>query len=162
VLVGRRVLHIVDNTSALSRAVHGYANEPDMANITNSLHMCDAMLGVDSWWEWVPSKANVADLPVRDPPTWDGEARGVVAKIYSRIDAQGFGRRELRLPTSAQLGNPAEMLRGVRMLAAWVAAGSLSNYGFTTSAQAPSSSACHPRSPLLRLRLCGGGPIQHA
>ena len=122
-LVGRKVLHIVDNTSALSKAVHGYANEPDMANITNSLHMCDAMLGVESWWEWVPSKANVADLPVRDPSTWDGEARGVVAKIYSRIDAQGFGRRELRLPTSAQLGNPAEMLRGVRVLAARVAAG---------------------------------------
>ena len=123
VLAGRKVLHFVDNTSALSKAVHGYANEPDMANLTNSLHMCDAMLGVDSWWEWVPSKANVADLPSRDPSTWDGEARGVMAKINSRIDAQGFGRRELRLPTSAQLGNPAEMLRGVRVLAARVAAG---------------------------------------
>ena len=86
--------------------------------------VCSSAGSVDSWWEWVPSKANVADLPVRDPSTWDGEARGVVAKIYSRIDAQGFGRRELRLPTSAQLGNPAEMLRGVRVLAARVAAGS--------------------------------------
>ena len=124
VIAGRKVLHFVDNTSALSKAVHGYANEPDMANITNSLHMCDAMLGVDSWWEWVPSKANVADLPSRDPSTWDGEARGVMAKINSRIDTQGFGRRELRLPTADQLGDPAEMLRGARMLAARVAAGS--------------------------------------
>jgi len=66
----------------------------------------------------------VADLPSRDPSTWDGEARGVMAKINSRIDTQGFGRRELRLPTADQLGDPAEMLRGARMLAARVAAGS--------------------------------------
>ena len=95
-----------------------------MASITNSLHMCDAMLGVDAWWEWVPSKANVADLPSRDPSTWDDEASGVMARLHSRIDEQGFGRRELRLPTSAQLGSPAEMLHGARMLAAGVAAGS--------------------------------------
>ena len=41
-----------------------------------------------------------------------------------RLDEQGFGRRELRLPTSAQLGSPTEMLHGARMLAAGVAAGS--------------------------------------
>ena len=124
VLAGRKVIHFLDNTTALSKAVHGYANEPDMATITNSLHMCDAMLGIDAWWEWVPSKANVADLPSRDPSTWDDEARGVMAKLHSRIDEQGFGRRELRLPTSAQLGSPAAMLHGARMLAAGVAAGS--------------------------------------
>ena len=60
---GREVIHFVDNTTALSKAVHGYANEPDMANLVNSLHICDAMLAIDAWWEWVPSKANVADLP---------------------------------------------------------------------------------------------------
>ena len=124
VLAGRKVVHFVDNTTALSKAVHGYANEPDMASITNSLHMCDTMLGIDAWWEWVPSKANVADLPSRDPSTWDDEARGVMAKLHSRIGEQGFGRRELRLPTSAQLGSPAEMLHGARMLAVGVAAGS--------------------------------------
>ena len=123
VLAGREVIHFVDNTTALSKAVHGYANEPDMANLVNSLHICDAMLAIDAWWEWVPSKANVADLPSRDPSTWDEAARHVMAKINSRMDEQGFGRRELRLPTTAQLSVPAEMMHGARTLAAAVVTG---------------------------------------
>ena len=123
VLAGRKVIHFVDNTTALSKAVHGYANEPDMANLVNSLHICDAVLAVDAWWEWVPSKANVADLPSREPSTWDDAARRVMAKINSRMDEQGFGRRELRLPTTAQLSVPAEMLHGARTLAAAVVTG---------------------------------------
>jgi hypothetical protein len=31
-LLGKRVVHFVDNTVALSAAVHGYANEPDRAH----------------------------------------------------------------------------------------------------------------------------------
>ena len=123
VLAGKEVIHFVDNTTALSKAVHGYANEPDMANLVNSLHICDAVLAIDAWWEWVPSKANVADLPRRDPSTWDEAARRVMAKINSRMDEQGFGRRELRLPTAAQLSVPAEMLHGARTLAAAVVTG---------------------------------------
>ena len=46
-----------------------------------------------------------------------------MAKINSRIDEQGFGRRELRLPTTAQLSVPAEMLHGARTLAAAVVTG---------------------------------------
>jgi hypothetical protein len=38
-----------------------------MANLVNSLHICDAVLAVDAWWEWVPSKANVA--VIRPPGT---------------------------------------------------------------------------------------------
>ena len=33
----RKVLHLIDNTVALSKSVHGYANEPDMAAVVNSL-----------------------------------------------------------------------------------------------------------------------------
>ena len=33
-----KVLHLIDNTVALSKSVHGYANEPDMAAVVNSLH----------------------------------------------------------------------------------------------------------------------------
>jgi len=54
VLFGRQVLSFIDNTVALSKAVHGYANEPDMAAVINSLHACDAALGIDAWNEWVP------------------------------------------------------------------------------------------------------------
>ena len=95
-----------------------------MANLVNSLLICDAVLAIDAWWEWVPSKANVADLPSRDPSTWDDAARRVMARINSRMDEQGFGRRELRLPTAAQLSVPAEMLDGARTLAAAVVTGS--------------------------------------
>jgi len=123
VLFGRRVLHFVDNTCALSKAVHGYANEPDMAAVTNSVHACDAALGIDSWWEWVPTDANVSDLPSREPSTWNEKARGIMAKLRARMAAQGFGRRELRLPSATQLENPSEMLRGAQALAADVAAG---------------------------------------
>ena len=94
-----------------------------MANLVNFLHICDAVFATDAWWEWAPSKANVADLPSRDPSTWDEAARRVMAKINSRMDEQGSGRRELRLPTAAQLSVPAEMPHGARTLAAAVVTG---------------------------------------
>ena len=123
ILFGRRVLHFVDNTVALSKAVHGYANEPDMAAVTNSIHVCDAVLGVDAWFEWLPSNSNVSDLPSREPKTWDKKARAIMADLRARMAFQGFGRRGLLLPTAAQLENPSEMLRRVRLLAAKVKAG---------------------------------------
>ena len=55
VMYRRKVLHLIDNTVALSKSVHGYANEPDMAAVVNSLHVCDAAFGVEAWFEWVPS-----------------------------------------------------------------------------------------------------------
>ena len=74
VLLGRRVLSFIDNTVALSKSVHGYVNEPDMAAVVNALHVCDAAFGVESWNEWVPSHANVSDLPSREP--FDMRRRG--------------------------------------------------------------------------------------
>ena len=123
VLAGRRVIHFIDNTVALSKAVHGYANEPDMATVTNALHVCDAVLGIDAWWEWVPSAANVADLPSRAASTWSAAARALMAKIHQRISAQGFGRRTLQLPTADQLDDPVAMMRGALEMAAAVKAG---------------------------------------
>ena len=123
VLFGRQVLSFIDNTVALSKAVHGYANEPDMAAVINSLHACDAALGIDAWNEWVPSHANVSDLPSREPSTWDAEARATMAALRARMAEQGFGRRELRLPTAAQLDNPSLMFQAASELAAAVAAG---------------------------------------
>ena len=76
--------------------------------------MCDAALRVDAWWEWVPSAANVADLPSRAASTWGESARALMAKIHQRISDQGFGRRTLRLPTADQLDDPVAMMRGAR------------------------------------------------
>ena len=116
------MIHFVDNTVALSKSVHGYANEPDMAAVVNSIHTCDAALGVEAWFEWVPSHANVSDLPSRDPSKWDDEARTIMASLRSRMSARGIYQRELRLPTVAQLEDPSLMLAGARALADGVAA----------------------------------------
>ena len=125
--------------------------------------VCSSAGSVDSWWEWVPSKANVADLPVRDPSTWDGEARGVVWPRYTRASTRKASDGVscdflLRLSSATPQRCCAES-------ACWPQGSRpdhLSNCDLTTSAQAPSSAACHPRSPFLPLRLCGGGPIPEA
>ena len=117
VLHRRRVLHFIDNTVALSKAVHGYAKEPDMAAVVNSLHACDAALGIEAWFEWVPSHANVSDLPSRDPATWDDEARALMESIRARMAARGIRPRELRLPTVGQLNDPLLMVEAARALA---------------------------------------------
>ena len=114
VLRDRRVLCFVDNTVALSKLVHGYAREPDMAAVTNSLHVCDAVLRVDAWFEWVPSNANVSDLPSRDPATWDAKARGVMARLRRRV-ARRDARRVV-FPGVAELQRPAAMLERAREL----------------------------------------------
>ena len=113
-LRGRRVLHFIDNTVALSKTVHGYANEPDMAAATSALHLCDAMLGVDSWFEWVPSHANISDLPSRDAATWDAEARAVMARLRTRVRRED--RREVAFPSAAELDDPSVMLERARRL----------------------------------------------
>ena len=61
----QRVVHFVDNTGALSAMVHGYARKPDMARMVNVFHA--QMVGLQCEWygEWVPSKANPADIPTR-------------------------------------------------------------------------------------------------
>lgn len=106
---GGRAVCFVDNTVALSKAVHGYANAPDMAAITNVLHVCDACLGVDSWFEWVPSAANIADIPSRDPLTWDGDVSALWARVSARV-APSDSRR-MAMPTMAELESPAAMMR---------------------------------------------------
>jgi hypothetical protein len=52
-------------SSALSAAVHGYSKATDMENMTNELHLQLAKLQVSVWFEWVPSLANISDLPSR-------------------------------------------------------------------------------------------------
>jgi len=63
---GRRVVHFVDNTVALSALVHGYARKPDLAKSVNVFYAQAAGLRTHVYFEWVPSKANIADLPSRE------------------------------------------------------------------------------------------------
>ena len=54
-----------DNIGALSALINGYASKPDMGRIVNAFHAAQFLLGARIWLEWVPSAANVADLPSR-------------------------------------------------------------------------------------------------
>ena len=63
---GRRVLHFVDNTSALYAVYNGYSRAADSSWMVNMFHCMNATIRADIWWEYVASKANIADLPSRN------------------------------------------------------------------------------------------------
>ena len=63
--LGRKVNHFIDNTVALSALVHGYAGKPDLAKITNVFYMQALGLRASVYFDYVASKANIADLPSR-------------------------------------------------------------------------------------------------
>jgi len=65
-LQGRSFIHFVDNTFALSIFVHGYASRPDCAALVNPYYLKLASLNAQPYFEWVPSKANLSDLPSRE------------------------------------------------------------------------------------------------
>ena len=62
---GRKVIHFVDNAGSLSHLVNGYAGRPDSAHVVNLFHAAVVALEIKWWGEWVPSKANIADIMTR-------------------------------------------------------------------------------------------------
>ena len=62
---GRRVIHFIDNTVALSALVHGYVGKEDLADIVNAYSVMGTGLRARTYFDYVPSKANLADLPSR-------------------------------------------------------------------------------------------------
>ena len=62
---GRHVVQFMDNTAALSSLINGYASKPDMARIVNVYHLSQFFMRSQVWLEWIPSPANIADLPSR-------------------------------------------------------------------------------------------------
>ena len=77
-LRGRRAIHFIDNISSMSALIKGYARAVDSGLVVNAFHATNAVLQVDVWFEYVRSKANVADLPSRD--AW-GELLRVLARM---------------------------------------------------------------------------------
>ena len=61
----RHVVHYIDNMSAMAALVKGYSRALDSARIVHALHAWNAGVRVSAWFEYVPSKANIADLPSR-------------------------------------------------------------------------------------------------
>ena len=91
---GRRVVHFADNTVAISALVHGYSASVDMADISNAYHLLAAGLRTAAYFDYVPSAANIADLPSRGD--------------FALPRALGADVVEMRVPTHAMLTGPLE------------------------------------------------------
>ena len=62
----RAVNHWVDNTVALSALVNGYSGKSSLAKAVNVFYLQTFGLRTRVYFDWVPSKANIADLPSRE------------------------------------------------------------------------------------------------
>ena len=65
-LAGRRINHFIDNTVALSALVHGYSGKVELAKAVNIFYLQMISLRSSVYFDYVPSKANIADLPSRE------------------------------------------------------------------------------------------------
>ena len=81
----------------------------------------DAALGVDAWFEWVPSKANIADLPSRLESTWSDADRAAMAALRARA---AYEWRPLESPTAAELADMRTMAARARAVARQMPVGS--------------------------------------
>ena len=85
---GRQVIHFVDNTSALAALVKGYAAAIDSGLIVNAYHAYNAGLRADTFFEYVRSKANIADLP----------SRGALMELLEVLERLGMRAAAVRVP----------------------------------------------------------------
>ena len=92
----RDVMCYVDNTTALSWAVHGTVNNPEAAQLAHALHLSLCALGGKWFFEYVPSKANPADYPSRAQDGFSQAERRIVKAMLARSVP-------MRFPTVAQL-----------------------------------------------------------
>jgi hypothetical protein len=92
----REVLCFVDNTSALSWAVHGTVQNPEAAELAHALHLALAELGSSWFFAYVPSAANIAHIPSR-------ACDGLRASDLRTLRELGAYRVPMVLPTVTQL-----------------------------------------------------------
>ena len=113
---GARVIHWVDNSSAVAALAAGYSGVPDSARLVHAFHATAAGLGTAVWFEYVRTKANVADEPSRvnlGEGIWD-----------CGLDDCGAGLRswptEVRLPEARDWAEPAaEWALGAKRRRRW-------------------------------------------
>jgi len=84
----------------MSALVHGYARRLDLAHISNAFHLHLARLRTTVHFEWVPSNANIADLPSRE-----GDHAGWIESEQTRL-AIGGTRIPLVVPDAASFAGP--------------------------------------------------------
>jgi hypothetical protein len=68
---GHQVWFWCDNTTSLSVVIHGYARSSHLPQMTNEIHLQFTWFQITSWFEWVLSKYNITDIPIR--PQGQGE-----------------------------------------------------------------------------------------
>jgi hypothetical protein len=83
-LKGRDVIHWIDNTSAQAALVKGYARAVDSAKMVHVFHAVNMHLRCNAYFAYVPSAANVADLPSR------GDTQFLVERLGSELVASRF------------------------------------------------------------------------
>ena len=62
---GRDVVSYIDNTGALCAYAKAGSSDVESAKMVHAFHAWSVMLGARVWFSWVPSKANISDLPSR-------------------------------------------------------------------------------------------------
>jgi hypothetical protein len=98
---GRKVNHFVDNSVALSALVHGYSGKPELAKTVNVFYLQMVAIRTSVYFDYVPTKANIADLPSRG------------AHERTRHELSGLRRRgsapdKLLIPSVAQWTAPLD------------------------------------------------------
>ena len=108
----RQVLHFIDNTSACAGLIKGYARALDSGLIVNAFHAFNAGLKADVYFEYIRSKANVADYPSRD--AWEElwktfEAIGVDNAMVEWVECELPPVHSLQSPTRAWMNAAVRM-----------------------------------------------------
>ena len=102
VLAGEQVIHFVDNTSAVAALVKGYSRAPDSVTLVHLFAALRLHLRMDVWVQWVPSKANIADLPSRGEFAMlrgmGSVSRAMVFPDLSPFGQVGWAQAPLRRP----------------------------------------------------------------
>ena len=77
-----------DNVGALSACVHGYSRQPEMAALSNAIHLLLADSCSRAYFLHVPGKANCADIPSRVPFIAHGNTMALDPTRLSVSDAR--------------------------------------------------------------------------
>jgi len=107
----RHVVFWADNTTALAAVVHGYSAYPDLAALSNTLHLLLAGLRTRTYFMHVPGEANIADIPSRVPFVPGAQPAGLKPAEKIAIDSIAAVHRPMLVPTKDQLNTPEVFLQ---------------------------------------------------
>ena len=90
----RRVMHWVDNSSAVAALAKGYSSAIDSAHIVHAVQATLAGFDADVWFEYVRTDANVADDPSREDMSYERYAIGadITAGVRAFVESTPVAR----------------------------------------------------------------------